>query len=69
MINLRKNQNKKILLLYKLLQMEKKTFTMENKQYELIYDKHIKKEQNIKKEKNIEDYFKKNINTDQKKKI
>ena len=48
--------------------MEKKTFTMENKKYELIYDKHIKKEQNKKKEKSIEDYFKKNINTDQKKK-
>ena len=47
--------------------MEKKTFTMENKQYELIYDKHKQKEKNKKKEKNIEDYFKKNLDTYEKK--
>ena len=46
--------------------MEKKIFTMEKKQYELIYDKHKKKEGNKKKEQSIKEYFKKSINTEQK---
>ena len=48
--------------------MEKKIFTMEKKQYELIYDKHNQEKINNKneKKKNIEDYFKKDVNNKKK---
>lgn len=45
--------------------MDKNTFTMEKREYELIYDKHKKKGVDEKKKK-IQDYFKINLDTIQK---
>ena len=50
--------------------MDKNTFTMEKRKYELVYDKHKQKQKEIEGEKKrkIQDYFKNNLNTAEKKK-